>query len=456
MSKLTLKNTALGTAFAGLFLMQEAFSANVPPSQLPPAGIAVEEAPLFVAIAFDDNGLVDNGTPDHPVLGGQAWVLDLWARSVNPTGTGNVDNFDGQVPHTTFFNLCSNITSDNWNASVVKQGWRSAMLEGHEMANHTMDHLEESDELDAVGWQQQVEPCTALMSKPFNPDEGAGVPDDQYGIGAAPAIGFRAPYLRYNANLYDVLLNGGFKYDASIAEGYHWEHNGTNFYWPYTLDNGSPGADLLASWGTKPKIGQYPGLWEVPTYAMVVPADEQMAAFGLDYSLRNKMAETVAWFDVASGKVESSDYNLFYQFGLNKAEVLAILKNTLDLRLAGNRAPLTFLAHSDYYADIFDTWVATTTTASERRAVLEEFLAYALAKPEVRLVSHEELVAWMEKPQALNAEHCYHAAWESDRAYVAGEKVIYNNAQWQASWWSFNGQPEDVLWGSWVKVMDCE
>ncbi|MFV8783764.1 hypothetical protein ACNKU7_15210 [Microbulbifer sp. SA54] len=456
MSKFTLKNTALGTALAGLTLMQAAFAADVSPSQLPPAGVAVDQAPLFVAIAFDDNGLVDNGTPKLPTLGGQAWVLNLWARLKNPAGNGNLANFDGQAPHTTFFNWCSYITSDKMNASIVKQSWHSAMLAGHEMANHTMGHLEESGELDTVGWTQQVESCSALMTNPFNPDEDTSEPEDQNGIGAASVVGFRAPYLRYNGNLFDVLLNSGFKYDASIAEGYQPEHDGTNFYWPYTLDSGSPGADLFAGWGIKPQIGQYPGLWEVPTYAMIVPPDELLGEFGIDYSLRSKLAEIVPWFDVASGKIESSDYNLFYQFGLNKAEVLAILKYTLDLRLSGNRAPLTFLAHSDYYADIFDGWAATTTTASERRETIEAFLAYALAKPEVRLVSHAELVDWMAKPQALNAEHCYHDAWQADRAYVTGDKVIYKNAQWQASWWSFNAKPQDVQWGSWVKVMDCE
>ena len=52
-------------------------AANLAPSQLPPAGITVENAPQFIAIAFDDNTLVD----------GQNWVLDQWGKRQNPNWT---------------------------------------------------------------------------------------------------------------------------------------------------------------------------------------------------------------------------------------------------------------------------------------------------------------------------------------------------------------------------------
>ena len=32
-----------------------AFDANIPPSQMPPGGLAVEDTPLFVSIGYDDN-----------------------------------------------------------------------------------------------------------------------------------------------------------------------------------------------------------------------------------------------------------------------------------------------------------------------------------------------------------------------------------------------------------------
>lgn len=447
---MTIKN-ALSAAISCVTLMASvtALAANQAPSQMPPGDVPVAKAPVFVAIAFDDN--------DLPA--GQQWVMDTWAGLSNPAGNGNLDNYDGQPLHATFFNTCNYIQStsaNGWNAGNVKNQWRAAMDAGHEMANHTIDHLWGGSWMDVNVWTAQIGGCNDIMAQPFNAAANPWAPSDDDGIGVERVEGFRTPYLDYNADLFSALMQMNFRYDASLAEGYHWEHDGTNFYWPYTLDNGAPGADLQASWGIKPQLGNYPGLWEVPIYAMIVPSDDKVAEYGLDYSLRDKIAGLLSYFDAASGKIESADYNLFYQLGLTGPEVLAIMKHSLDLRLEGNRAPLTFLAHSGNYDDLFDSWVPTTTTAAERRQVLEDFLAYALSKQEVRVVSHSELLDWMEAPTELGAEHCYRDDWAKGVSYETGNKVVFQGALWQAQWWSHNSSPKVEDWGPWNKVMDCE
>jgi hypothetical protein len=68
-----------------------------------------------------------------------------------------------------------------------------------------------------------------------------------------------------------------------------------------------------------------------------------------------------------------------------RAEFLAILKYTLDLRLEGNRAPFMVGGHTALYPAI----------DPGRRRAIEEFIDYALSKPEVRFVTPLQLIGWM-------------------------------------------------------------
>ena len=58
---------------------------NVAPSQLPPNSLAVEQAPLFVAFGWDDNGY--SGLPEAQATGGMSWVLQMAAERNNPNET---------------------------------------------------------------------------------------------------------------------------------------------------------------------------------------------------------------------------------------------------------------------------------------------------------------------------------------------------------------------------------
>ena len=83
---------------------------------------------------------------------------------------------------------------------------------------------------------------------------------------------------------------------------------------------------------------------------------------------------------------------------MSKAELLATLKYTLDLRLKGNRAPFLLGAHTAYYVDSLEPNAPGAPTAAERRQAIEEFLDYARSKPEVRLTSARAVLDWMRNP----------------------------------------------------------
>jgi len=53
-------------------------------------------------------------------------------------------------------------------------------------------------------------------------------------------VGFRAPRLEVNSNLQHALRQLGYLFDTGLEEGYEYNVDGSNFLWPYTICNGSP------------------------------------------------------------------------------------------------------------------------------------------------------------------------------------------------------------------------
>jgi len=243
-----------------------------------------------------------------------------------------------------------------------------------------------------------MDTCTSWLTKPFDPTEPDKAPDDSKGVGvdAGTVVGFRTPFLEYNDATLAAAKNQGFWYDCSIEDGFQEEQDGTNYLWPYTLDNGSPGHEVLVEWGLQQPIQAHLGLWEMPAHPVIVPPDDQCATYGVKPGLRARMQGVQDWFDPKSGKITGLDYNLFVMFQMTKAEFLATMKYTLDLRLKGNRAPFMFGAHSDVYSDQYED--AMTATVRERQEAMEEFLDYALSKSEVRTVPMRQILAWVRNP----------------------------------------------------------
>ncbi len=372
---------------------------NVSASQNPPGSLGIHQVPMFVSMGWDDNAY--SGLEGSGGVGAMTWASDMIAARTNPSGSGKAGTYDGTPIKMSFY--LTSIYASMWMAespTYVKRAWNRAYADGNEMGNHTHSHSHGSA-FSAQNWQDEIETCINWLSKPFDPNEENFSPDDSKGPGIplAELYGFRTPFLEYNDNTLSVVKDRGFWYDCSIEDGFQPDHDGRNYHWPYTLDNGSPGHDLLVEWGLKEPISNHPGLWELPVHPVTVPPDDKCAEYGVPSGLRAKLHALQSWFDMEGGKITGFDYNMWVSFQMTKAEFVATLKYTLDLRLEGNRAPFMLGTHTDYYSSKYTAAMGSTPT--ERREAIEEFLDYALTKDAVRVVSNKQILDWVRNPSAL-------------------------------------------------------
>ncbi|MCP4148784.1 MAG: polysaccharide deacetylase family protein [bacterium] len=367
-----------------------------------PGNLKPVQVPQFVVFGFDDNGY--SGAEGSVATGGMNYITGLFASMTNPAGTGNTATYDGAPLHFSFYCNTKYIASETAvdNPVYVKEAWKSAIDNGHEMGNHTHSHPH-GRQLSVQQWDKEMKLCFQWLTKPYEGKELHDLPFDAKGLGMTKESikGFRTPFLEYNDNTFTAARNNGFLYDCSIEEGMQKDQDGTNFLWPYKLDNGSPGDKESARNHNRRPIGKHPGLWEIPAYAFIVPPDEKCEQYGVKKGLRSKLAKIRTYFHPEDGKITGFDWNLWVDFSMTKAEVLATLKYTLDLRLKGNRCPLTVGTHADIYTDKNET--LPNATLEERQQTLKEFIQYALEKPDVRIVSSIELLNWIRKPVPLSS-----------------------------------------------------
>ncbi|MDH3308780.1 MAG: polysaccharide deacetylase family protein [Acidimicrobiia bacterium] len=354
-------------------------------SSTPPGGLTAEQVPQFVHFGFDDNGI--SGQSGSGTDGGLTFVTDLFAGKVNPAGTGNSRTYDGTPVNVSFYVVTEYIERpDIDEPEHLKRQWRAMVDAGHELGIHTHSHPH-GRLLTAGKWSQEIATSRSWLTKPFDSERAA---DEDTGIGmqSIEMSGFRAPYLEYDSPLFAALRDSDITYDCSIEEGFGDDYDGTNLLWPYRI---------LSPGGTATE------LWEIPVYILTVPPDDQCENYGVPPGLRARLATVVDYFDPDDGKITGFDWNLWVAFGMTQAEVVATLKYSLDLRMSGNRAPLTFGTHSDIYSGQYpaDT---PNSTASDRQQALQEILEYALSKPDVRVVSAQQILDWVRDPVGIGKE----------------------------------------------------
>jgi hypothetical protein len=366
---------------------------RVLPSQEPPFGVPRERTPVFVTLGWDDNSY--SGYEGTGGTGGMSWVLDL------PNGRTNAD---GSPIRFSFYFTSTYIAI--WGAespTFLKRAWRAAKVAGHEIGNHTNGH-QTSRSTSAAAWAGEIDTCNGWLVKPYDASEPTHTPDASKGIGASAGelYGFRTPFLLYNDSTLSTVAARDFWYDTSIEEGFEEGHDGTNFYWPYTLDNRSPGHTTQVNWGgpdAPAEITPHPGLWEMPVYVVIAPPDDRCAEYGIPTGFRNRLKQRQSWFDVTEGKITGFDFNLWLSFQMTKAEFLATLKYSLDQRRRGNRAPFLFGVHSDAYSS---KWVGNPVASlAERQQAIAEFLDYARSKPDVRITTAKNVLDWVRNPVPL-------------------------------------------------------
>ncbi len=315
------------------------------PSFDPPGGIPIEKTPQFIVMGFDDNCYTD----------GMKWLLDFIKDKKNPAGLGNDATFDGQPIKMSFYYVGQAVEDE----TLLVQ-WQRATDAGHEVANHTKTH-ETTSALSVAQWESEIGECTEILA-------------DKLKVNKSEIVGFRTPYLDYAKSSFDALKNQGFLYECTIAHQpdiYTKRH-----IWPYTLHNGFHALTVIGdatSW-------KYAGFWEIPVYQMSCDMTGYPSYKGFDSTILRE----------AVGRQWPS-----------------MLKINLDFRLTdgGNRAPYTIGVHTDTYSPSNADAAAAydhVLTCNERQKSIEDFIDYALTKPDVRFVTAQQLIQWMNKPVALD------------------------------------------------------
>ena len=382
-------------ACAGVRQPQPETSAR--PSAIPPAGLSPQQVPLFVSFGSDDNGY--SGLEGSGAAGGLHFLTGLFADRRNPVGVGDPGTFDGAPAHYSFYVNTQYISLDAGASAYgdgapeeavwVRRAWREALEAGHEIGVHTHSHPH-GREFTVDQWEDEMRRCIEILERPYTAEEVAGSPSG-LGVVRGELLGFRTPFLEYAYSTLAAVRTQGFAYDCSLEEGTQEDQDGRNFVWPYRLDHGSPG---------NPAIGPHPGVWEIPVYAFIVPPDEACERLGVAPGLRDALKARQGYFDTAAGKISGMDWNLWCEFGMSPAEFLATIRYTVELRLSGNRAPLTIGLHSELYSDR-QTSGECAATPAERRATLERLVTYLHEQDAVRIVSARELLGWLQHPVPL-------------------------------------------------------
>jgi peptidoglycan/xylan/chitin deacetylase (PgdA/CDA1 family) len=243
---------------------------------------------------------------------------------------------------------------------------------GHEIATHTITHTTGGG-TDFLTWVREIEGCREALYRL------AGIP-------LADIRGFRAPFLAYSASTYEALNALGFDYSSSVSEPLgHFSLSPAEMIWPYTLHDGLQ----QTLWtGTGPS-SSLPDLMEVPMWLL----------YESDGSRHLKEMDP-------AGSRES---------------LVQLFKDNLLERYNGNRVPVGIWLHAA-------PWLGNPTAPQQEHVdALNEFLAWALQKPDVWVVGMSKVVDWMRNP--LPADQAAAAGMLSPSTYEpVPESETLNNS----------------------------
>ncbi len=214
---------------------------------------------------------------------------------------------------------------------------------GHEIATHTITHTT-GPATDFITWVREIEGCREALHRL------AGIP-------LAEIRGFRAPFLAYNAATYEALYALGFDYSTSVSEPLgKFSLSPAEMIWPYTLHEGLQ----QTLWtGTGP-ASSLPELMEVPMWLL----------YERDGSRHPEEMDPVG----------------------TRASLVQLFKDNFLHRYEGNRVPLALWLHAA-------TWLGSPAAPQQDNVdALNEFLAWALQKPNVWVVGISKAVNWMRHP----------------------------------------------------------
>jgi hypothetical protein len=404
------------------------FASPAPPGQLKPS-----EAPQIIVFGWDDCAFTGDDPRDSS-------ANDNGMNFVARTFGGLAANPNGSKASVSFYQngayLPNSEQGGPWGSetNLMLAAGQELLAKGFEVGNHTFDHLETNGTWGKIpaafrmgsggGWTEAVgtildEATWHNLVIKFNGD----FLKQTYGL-SENLHGFRAPRLEINDKGLQAMKALGYEYDANMEEGMQESYvtaitkagadtRGFNWVvWPYTLDNGSPGAWQSQDFDEKHYLKDFPaGLWEVPVYMAYLPDD------GLQQTIATRMKheitmEDTSWIGDRVREITAFDFNTFLYARLKKDEWVKMMKWTFLTRYHGNRAPITFGAHPEEYSSRYDNEVLhqanntdfldvlSYTTYAQRKAAVKEFVNWVKQNyaSDVYFMSGKQLVQFMKTP----------------------------------------------------------
>ncbi|KAK7464092.1 hypothetical protein VKT23_006253 [Stygiomarasmius scandens] len=295
-------------------------------STSPPGGLDPEDTPQFIVFTADD--AVQSYTLDS--------VNQFLAQRKNPNGC---------APKMTYY------TSLNYTNYTLVTDW---FVAGNEIADHTMTHVGSPPPDEING---NLVALNALS-----------------GIPLSRIIGFRAPFLQYTADTLKHLYAAGFTYDSSASASIPVTDEGTDAYWPYTLDYGMANDCLMVEGICKGGL-KLPGFWEIPMYAFF----DQRGVGGVHLM--------DPWLDNANGASSP-----------NNTATFEYMKKTFTDHYNGNRQPIGLYTHPIHLSRTYPGVNVDISTIK----MINAFLDWAQEQPNVWIVSSEQLLSWVRNPKPVS------------------------------------------------------
>jgi len=191
------------------------------------------------------------------------------------------------------------------------------------------------------------------------------------GIPLKSIQGFRAPFLNYTVQTLKYLAQTGFTYESSSAASIPVTQNGTDAYWPYTLDYGFAN-DCLSVDGLCNGQPVLPGFWEFPMYAQF---DSAGGIHLMD-----------PWLDTIGDNKQP-----------NNTATLELLKSAFTDHYNAQKQPFGLYTHPIHIANY-----PGVPSPNDTVAMLNQFLDWAQEQQNVWIVSNEQLLAWVQNPQTIS------------------------------------------------------